>query len=43
MEVDQKSRLEGLRGLLTALEDRGMVGNLHDFIDLTAGNAIYFD
>ncbi len=43
VEVDQKSRLEGLRGLLTALEDRGMVGNLHDFIDLTAGNAIYFD
>lgn len=43
VEAGQQTRLEGLRGLLKALEGRDMAGNLHDFLDVTAGNTIYFD
>ena len=47
MAVDQETeeaalRLESLRALMAALAERGMAGNLTDFIDLTAPNVIYF-
>ena len=35
--------MEGLKGLLAALEARGMEENVKTFIDLTSANAIYFD
>ncbi|MEA4954266.1 MAG: FtsQ-type POTRA domain-containing protein [Pseudoflavonifractor sp.] len=45
--VDQETeeaplKLESLRTLLAALASKGMAGNLTEFIDLTASNAIYF-
>jgi len=43
VEIEEQTRLDGLKGLLTALDDRGMVGQVREFIDLTATNAIYFD
>lgn len=41
--IEDQSRLDGLKGLLTALTDRGMEGNVKQFIDLTASNEIRFD
>ncbi len=40
--AEEQAKLEGLRGLLTALADRGMAGNITGFIDLNSANAIYF-
>ncbi|MCI5705322.1 MAG: FtsQ-type POTRA domain-containing protein [Pseudoflavonifractor sp.] len=45
--VDQETeeaplKVESLRALLSALAERGMSGNLTEFIDLTASNVIYF-
>lgn len=40
--IEDQTRLDGLKGLLTALEDRGMIQNVTDFIDVSASNAIYF-
>lgn len=41
--IEDQSRLDGLKGLLTALEGRGMAENVKEFIDLTSSNAIRFD
>lgn len=41
--LEELARLEGLKGLLTALTDRGMEGNVRSFIDLSASNVIRFD
>lgn len=43
VELEEQVRLDGLKGLLTALEGRGMTEKVTSFIDLTAANAIYFD
>ena len=43
VELEEQVRLEGLKGLLAALEARGMEENVKTFIDLTSANAIYFD
>lgn len=43
VEPEQQSRLEGLRGLLTALSKRNMLDGLGEFIDVNASNVIYFD
>lgn len=43
VELEEQVRLDGLKGLLTALEERGMAEKVSVFIDLTAANAIYFD
>ena len=40
--VEEQTRLEVLRGLLSALNDRGMTGELSEFIDLRAANVVYF-
>jgi cell division protein FtsQ len=39
---EESIKLESLRSLLSALSDRDMAGNIWNFIDLTATNAIYF-
>ncbi len=41
--IEEQSRLDGLKGLLTALDSRGMAENVTQFIDLTAANVIRFD
>lgn len=41
--IEEQNHLEGLRGLLTALSDRGMMGNVRQFIDLGSNNVIRFD
>lgn len=41
--IEEQNHLEGLRGLLTALTDRGMMGNVRQFIDLGSNNVIRFD
>lgn len=43
VELEEQAKLEGLKGLLTALKKRDMHHGTVDFIDLTATNAIYFD
>lgn len=43
VELEEQVRLDGLKGLLTALEGRDMAEKVNTFIDLTAANAIYFD
>lgn len=42
VEQELQPKLESLKALLTALSDRGLEGDLTEFIDLSAGNAIYF-
>jgi len=47
MAVDQaypelQRKLESLKSLLSALEERNMTGGLTGFVDLSASNAIYF-
>ena len=39
---EEKLKLDSLVALLTALADRGMVGNVTGFVDLNAANTIYF-
>lgn len=41
--IEEQSRLNGLKELLTALRDRGMAENVKEFIDLSANNVIRFD
>ncbi|MCI9403215.1 MAG: FtsQ-type POTRA domain-containing protein [Oscillospiraceae bacterium] len=43
VELEEHNKLEGLKGLLTALKGRGMQHGVMDFIDLNASNVIYFD
>lgn len=42
VEPEERLKLESLEGLLTALANRGMVGNVTGFVDLNAANTIYF-
>ena len=42
VEIGEQDKLEGLRQLLTALRDRGLVGGVTGFIDLSASNVIHF-
>ena len=39
---EENMKLDSLVALLTALADRGMVGNVTGFVDLNAANTIYF-
>ena len=41
-EIEEQTKLEGLRSLLGALTRRGMAENVTDFIDLTSSGTIYF-
>ena len=41
--LEEQTRLEGIKGLLTALAERGMEGNAREFIDLSSNNVIRFD
>lgn len=41
-EPEALGKLEGLKGLLSALKGRDMTGSLAEFIDLRSPNAIYF-
>ena len=43
VELEEQVKLEGLKGILSELQERGMHRGIRDFIDLTSGNAIYFD
>lgn len=40
--VEEQTNLDVLRGLLTALAARNMIGDLSDFIDVGATNVVYF-
>ena len=40
--LEEQTKRDSLRSLLTALSERGMTGNVTGFIDLTSNNAIYF-
>lgn len=42
VEIEEQTRLEGLRQLLTALNRRGLAEGVTDFIDVSASNVIYF-
>ncbi|MCI8651060.1 MAG: FtsQ-type POTRA domain-containing protein [Oscillospiraceae bacterium] len=42
VELEEQIKLEGLQQLLTALAQREMLGQITEFVDLTAANAIYF-
>lgn len=42
-QLEEQVRLEGLKGLLTALNGKGMAQNVTSFVDLSSTNAIYFD
>ncbi len=42
VEVGEQAKLEGLRSLLSALEERGLTGGVTGFIDMTRNNVIYF-
>ena len=42
VDILEQLRLEGLQKLLTALDSRGMAGNVTEFIDLSAANVIRF-
>jgi len=42
VDVAEQTRLEGLQGLLTALNDRDMAGEVTGFIDLSANSVIRF-
>ena len=41
-EIEEQTKLEGLRSLRGALTQRGMAENVTDFIDLTSSGTIYF-
>lgn len=43
VEPLDQTRLDGLKGLLAALDKRGMTSGVRSFIDLTATNVIRFD
>lgn len=42
VDISQQTKLEGLKSLLTELEERGMTEGVTGFIDLHATNVIYF-
>lgn len=43
VQLEDQVRLEGLKGLLTALDGKDMAQNVTSFVDLSSTNAIYFD
>jgi len=42
VELAEQTRLDSVEGLLTALDERGMAGNVKGFIDLTSASTLYF-
>lgn len=42
VEQEQQSRLDSLKGLLSAIQARGMTGSLTGFVDLTASRVLRF-